>query len=248
MDCLILSACTGSKSRSSRIGCEEIDTNSDEVLSSKYPTVPAEDLYTGREHNHVTSAYSQLHQISTVDWYILSAGYGLVNHRKPIVPYECTFRSSKQELVTRADRLDIDPTGLRKQDLIRAIAEAKNIPDDIMRIIERKYDLLFIILGREYLLAATEGLESIPDETVGYAFASERSAEYIGDCRRIPATETERNMLETTDIELRGKMFRTLMSKIETIQMLEEVRKDASSLYDLATNIQKPNTTLDEFS
>jgi hypothetical protein len=59
-----------------------------------------------------------------------------------------------------------------------------------------------------------DALTEIPEQTTAFAFASNGSKQFVGDCIWIPATETERQALETTWMALRGKQFSTLAANI----------------------------------
>lgn len=69
-----------------------------------------------------------------VDFYIISARYGLIDESTPVIPYECTFKGlSKEEIRKKADKLEI------YKKLI-----------DLLR--KKEYDKAIIILGGDYLL------------------------------------------------------------------------------------------------
>ena len=69
-----------------------------------------------------------------VDFYIISARYGLINENTPIIPYECTFKGlSKEEVRKKADKLGI----------YRKLTELLQ---------KKEYDKAIIILGEDYLL------------------------------------------------------------------------------------------------
>jgi len=69
-----------------------------------------------------------------VDFYIISARYGLIGENTLIIPYESTFK------------------GLSKKE-IRAKAEKLKIYEKVLEKLQNKtYDLAIIILGRNYLL------------------------------------------------------------------------------------------------
>lgn len=68
-----------------------------------------------------------------------------------------------------------------------------------------------------------DALTEIPEQTTAFAFASNRSRQYLGDCTSIPATETERQVLEITWMELRGKQFCKIAKTLD-VEELEELR------------------------
>lgn len=86
----------------------------------------------------------------------------------------------------------------------------RKVPQDLERVLAEGYDLVFVVLGRRYLLSVTEALQNIPEDTTALAFAAKGSRGLIGDCTWVPATEEERQEYGTTFMRLRGFMLRTL--------------------------------------
>lgn len=216
MDILVISACSGTKRHNAVLDCENIDSTSREELIEEYPNVtePAARLYEGNEHDHVGSAVESLRAFGTIDWLIISAGFGVVSAETPIPSYECTF-SDDGSNETRARRMGYDPEELTKKETLRAVANEKSIPNDLERWLSKEYDIVFVVLGESYLIAAEEALSSIPNETKAFAFAAKGNRHLIGDCEWFPSTEQERSHFETVWIELRGRQFRELAGNLE---------------------------------
>ena len=74
--------------------------------------LPAEEMYTGQQHlrlmNGVRAAVASDKRNCSVVLYILSAGYGLIEGKRSIAPYECTFSGMKRpQLREWADALNL---------------------------------------------------------------------------------------------------------------------------------------------
>ncbi|WP_411964342.1 hypothetical protein [Haloferax sp. YSMS24] len=235
LDVLVVSACTGNKQYGTVADCRQVDEKSREALIEKFPesVASAADMYTGREHGHIQSAVERLSEVANVDWRIISAGFGVVSSGTKIPSYECTFNEIEQ-VRERAERFGLDVDEMTNNALIAAVSREKNIPQDLRRIFAEGYDLVFVALGTKYLIAVQEALTSMPEETTAFAFASNGSKEYIGDCYWIPATEEERGHFGTTWLELRGRELLSLAENIENQQHLERVHKNPERARELS--------------
>lgn len=225
MDVLVLSPCSKDKRYDPVLDCEDVDSHSREELVEEYReyTTTAADMYTGREHQHVKTAVNQLREIVDIDWYIISAGFGLLRDETEIPSYECGFRDI-DSVRTRAMRAGYDIDTLTNNETIQAVGREKGIPQEFSTVLGRDYDLVFVVLSEPYLLSVMDALTEIPEQTRAFVFASNGSKQFIGDCIWIPATETERQALETTWMELRGKQFRKLASSVDRPE-LEQLRE-----------------------
>lgn len=223
MDILVISACSGTKRHNAVLDCEDIDSTSREELIEEYPngTEPAARLYEGNEHDHVGSAVESLRELATVDWLIISAGFGVVSAETPLPSYECTF-SDDESNEARARNLGYDPEELTKKETLRAVANEKSIPNDLERWLSKEYDIVFVVLGESYLIAAEEALSSIPRGAKAFAFAAKGNRHLIGDCEWIPSTEEERSHFKTVWMELRGRQFREL---VDTLESIDDIRR-----------------------
>lgn len=225
MDILVLSPCSKDKRYDPVLDCEDVDEHSREELVQEHReyTTTAADMYTGREHQHVKTAVNHLREIADVDWYIISAGFGLLRDETEIPSYECGF-SDIDSVRTRATRAGYDIDTLTNNETIQAVGREKGIPQEFSTVLGRDYDLLFVVLSEPYLLSVADALTEIPEQTTAFAFASNGSRQYVGDCTWIPATEAERQALETTWMALRGKQFHKLASSADRRE-LEQLRE-----------------------
>lgn len=235
LDVLVVSPCSGNKQYDAVADCRQVDEKPREALVKKFSgsVASAAEMYTGREHGHVQSAVKRLSEVVNVDWRIISAGFGVLSSSTEIPSYECTFNEIEQ-VRERAERFGLDVEDMTNDELVTAVSREKNIPQDLRQFFAEGYDLVFVALGTKYLIAAQEVLTSMPEETAPFAFASEGSKEFIGDCYWIPATETERSQFGTTWLELRGIELLTIAENIESGKNLEQVRENPERARELS--------------
>ena len=103
---------------------------------------PAAKMYTGQQHTLLMDGVNQVracHGQSSLDVAIISAEYGLLNENDVIAPYNVTFQGMKKaEILEKSRRLQ-----LREQ---------------VAALIAR-YDVVFFLLGKEYVQALQLPLE-----------------------------------------------------------------------------------------
>ena len=101
-------------------------------------TMPARDLYCGRQHLALIAGLSE-HPEFEFDLRIVSAGYGLISGDRPIAPYDATFSGlPSKELAYRAQSLDLEV------DFRTALQETDA-------------DMTLVLLGSDYLKAVMTG-------------------------------------------------------------------------------------------
>lgn len=216
MDVLVVSNCSGDKLYdNSPIGCEEIDTSNRKELLKQYPefSAPAAKMYTGVEHPYVKSAVANLRELANVSWYIVSAGYGLLDETDEIVAYDCSL-SNIETIQDRVERMGYDLRALTHDEARRVVAREKGIPSELRSALSSGYDLVFVVLSQPYMIAISEALEDLPDGVTTYAFASNGSKPYIGDSHWIPATEDIRAQLGTNWFQIRGELLCRLSERL----------------------------------
>ena len=98
---------------------------------------PAGRLYRGRQHILLMQGVEALRKIfgdDVVDVKIISAGFGVVDEKQPLPPYNATFADlSASKILPIAQRL--------------------NIPRDVNRLMEEDYACVFFLLGENYLFS-----------------------------------------------------------------------------------------------
>jgi len=233
MEILVLSACSGSKQYDPVLNCVDVDESSRTTLCQQYPdhVAPATTLYTGDEHWHVIAGVDALRELAIVDWRIVSAAFGILQPETELPAYECTFNDT-ESMRARATRMGYDGDELTNTETIRAVGRETGIPQAIEQALATNYDLVFVVLGKEYLLATGDALDEIPDVTTAVALAAKGNTHLTGDCHWLPATETERATLGTTWMRLRGELLREIATAA-TESDLERAVTDPDSLQTL---------------
>jgi hypothetical protein len=142
MKLLVVSSCTGEKDvRDCPSLLDETDFDDSATLLRREAelsrwALPAVRLYTGWQHRYMMMGVNGIRQrfgSAACTLKIISAGYGLVDEARYLVPYEATFQQKRPRWISkRAQRLAI-PQALRQ-----AI---------------RDFEVVIFLLGKEYLLS-----------------------------------------------------------------------------------------------
>jgi hypothetical protein len=163
---------------------------------------PAEQMYTGMQHLRLMEGVGLLRQKlgqSVVDVAILSAGYGLISGGKTIVPYEVTFNDmNKEEIDNWASHLHIH------QALEKLLLQGQNC-------VHAPYDLVFFLLGENYLRAAGLPLKIPPSQTLIF-LAARKSVktieELVAKTFILPLSNAEAKQYRYGLVGLKGFLFK----------------------------------------
>ncbi|TEU13013.1 MAG: hypothetical protein E3J21_19660 [Anaerolineales bacterium] len=205
MKALVISSCTKRKRYAppGQPDCPDLDDpvrrmqKEQELHAYKLRAI---EMYTGQHHLHVREGlelvWNKLGHES-VSLVILSAGYGVLQPGQLIIPYECTFRSMKRRgVIARSHKL-----GIRR---------------DIEKLVQG-FDLIFYLLGKEYLWA----LEPLPLTVdtgikqfffVGQGFSA-RIPEGLG-VFRMPAGSQEARQHRQVNLSFKGYLFKLLCQRM----------------------------------
>ena len=155
MKILIFASCSKTKSIKypHQPNCNEITSKGmKEKYLLQFPEKKtAKDLYRGAINISLNSAIKLLREYFDVSYYIISAGFGIVNENELVPPYECTFSElTKKQIEERAELL--------------------NIPTDYKKLIEQEQpDLIYLEVGKDYLQALGEWDKDLPCKTLAFA-------------------------------------------------------------------------------
>lgn len=96
-------------------------------------SVRVRDLYTGNQNRELVHGVDLLRQIehAEVDYYIISAGFGLVEEMDILPSYDCSFSGMKTSQIHER-------------------AEWLGIPSDFEEVITTGYDMVYLALGKKY--------------------------------------------------------------------------------------------------
>jgi hypothetical protein len=225
---LVVTSCTGEKQFKPSNQLSLKDFKDPDLLSQREDVLAsfkcsAASMYTGAQHRRVMEGVSVLRQaIETLvlDVTILSAGYGLIGEDKIIAPYEVTFNRMKS--------YEIDEW-----------AKFLNIHDDFEGAISN-YDLVFILLGENYLRALKLPVHIRNDQTLIF-LASRASQNYIqelaGKTYLMPLSNADAQKFGYGLVGLKGFLFKKFaQSAAKDFHLLQKLYDQPESFIQLADN------------
>jgi len=204
MDILVIDQCSNSKSypdESAVFDAAEIDDTGLDALRARDEavSVPARKLYGGRQQQYVSEAVDSLRADgNTVDRYFISAGFGLVEEREELPPYDVTFAEmTASEIDSRSASLEISE---RTRDAITSSS----------------YDIVFFALGSDYYraLELSDVLAALPADTLGVTFNQEEIAERYDNVVSIPARTEQAKEQGTIVVALKGNYLKNFASHL----------------------------------
>lgn len=181
--CLVVGSCTGMKDDKDcprEIKLQDSDFETVGLLSqaeqrAKEWLRPAGRMYKGSQHTlmmrgveHLRTSFSA----ATFDVAIISAGYGLISERKKIAPYNITFKG-KGSLWIR-----------ERREVLKIPAKTRKLLSD--------YQIVFFLLGKEYLTSLDMPLDPTPGQKfIYFGRADSRPSSPDRDILCIPAGPAE---------------------------------------------------------
>lgn len=184
--------------------------------------VPAGNMYTGNQHVFLMKGIEQYRKSGNkVDLEIISAGYGLINENKLIVPYEVTFNSMDSTTIKQWARKQEITTNLQKK--------IKN------------YDLIFFLLGDKYLQSVEWPLTITPDQKIIF-FAGESSKSKVlveENYYLMSIGESEAKKFRCGLIGIKGHLFAKLLTAITNngkTDIWEQINKEPKIVRDIILN------------
>ena len=214
--------------------CEDLDTHEKikfwrKGLSERQ--LYAGMMYTGNQARELNKGIAKLRSISElkVDYFIISAGFGMLNEEDKIPPYDCSF------------------TGMKKSE-IEFRSEILNIPSDFEKIQAKGYELMYLALGKDYLTSLGNEWYSNPTQKI-VCFQRKMKADHItnisGNSRIVRAYSKSGHKVHGV-LGFKGDLLRILADHaLKQESPFEEVRSWLSPqhFYDLfysLGNLQRP--------
>lgn len=151
---LVISSCTKKKAISSlnQPKCEDISSKQErkEILNNIHvETRKAIEMYQGPQHKGIISGIEKLRRFAEVDFYIISAGFGLLGEEEQIPSYECSFSDMKnKEIFKRSSKLEI--------------------MNDFIGVMLKQFDLIYLALGDDYLKSVYDWEKAINSLTIAF--------------------------------------------------------------------------------
>lgn len=124
--------------------------------------VPAREMYIGNQSRELVHAVDLLRGIEGLEThlYIISAGFGIIHENERIPPYDCTFSNLGKKRISQR-------------------AEALSISSDFKQLCGNNYDLVYLALGKKYLVALGDAWKSRVKGTVIMFSESSQLDRYI---------------------------------------------------------------------
>jgi Queuine tRNA-ribosyltransferase len=196
---LVVTSCTGEKCAKPENQLTLTDFKNPEQLQQREAELAefvcaAGKMYTGMQHLRLMEGVQLLRQSlgqDAVDVAILSAGYGLIEENRAIAPYEVTFNGMKGH--------EVD-----------SWAQHLNVHESLKQAVQG-YDLIFLLLGDNYLRAIKLPVETKPNQTV-IALTSQGSAKLVKGLSAktfvLPLTNQDAQKYSYGLVGLKGFLFK----------------------------------------
>jgi hypothetical protein len=194
MELLVVGSCTGDKDiRDCPYSLTEADFDDPATLSCREAelsrwTLPAVRLYTGWQHRYMVMGVNAIRQrfgSAACALKIISAGYGIVDEDRNLVPYEATFQNKRPSWISeRAQRLGI-PQALRQT--------------------IRDFEAVIFLLGKEYLLSTHPPVVPVVNQRLIFLAPNAKLA-FHQNSTIVPAG-LEETRFGAGLVALKGKMF-----------------------------------------
>ncbi|MEH7238846.1 tRNA-guanine transglycosylase DpdA [Bacillus sp. JJ1562] len=238
---MVITSCTGEKVfkpenqliQSDFIEKKQIDKK--EAMLHEYKATAGK-MYTGMQHVRLMEGVESLRSHygrDIVDVSILSAGYGLIDEERVIVPYEVTFNNmNAKQVIDWSNFLDIN----------------RSVSDMI-----KGYDLVFFLLGDKYLKSVQLPLpETTPGQKLIF-LASKTSKSAIPNYEPYHFVEVGQEDAKEFSyglIALKGYLFKLLTNELNNdISLLDEIHKNPQLILEVLEKyrIKKNNSEQLEF-
>ena len=181
---------------------------------------PAAQIYTGLQHRYLMEGLEQVwhvHGKQTIDLAIISAKYGLLRECDLIVPYDETFQGLRtNEILERSHSLQLH---------------------ERTKVLIRRYDLVFFLLGKEYV-QALELPFGVTDAVTQIFLLGSTHRSLIPNSPNVhfvPAGSELARELGVMGIAPKGVVFKKLCDAVcrEGLEVFERVRQNPQLILDL---------------
>jgi hypothetical protein len=184
----------------------------------------AEDLYSGLQHVRLMRGVRAFREgnhsspsRSSIDLWIVSAGYGVIPANRKIAPYECTFQNMKKAT-------------------LRRWAATLHLPEEIRRLLADHYDLALVLLGDSYLEACAFDAEMhLGGPTI--LFCGSRTAAHLPQLpqlRSVVLTNAEAKRFSCGLVGLKGELAARVLERLaQEPNVLDQLQNPATDVLAL---------------
>ena len=228
MRILVITSCTGRKKYKSSNQLKYEDFASSERRRKRTAELneskaPAAEMYTGQQHLYLMDGLKQLLETygqTVVDLNLISAGYGLLSENEVIVPYNITFQKlKKKDILERSDNLHIH----------------EQVGNRLLN-----YDLVFYLLGKEYVQALQLPFNKVSASVTQIFFAAPSwrhvFSKFLSDIHVVSAGRDLVDKLDgATGYNLKGVLFKRLCETVcsQGFHVFKEVKNDPQRLIEI---------------
>lgn len=208
MKIFAITSCTGEKAvvADQQLVWDDFESGKEHVAAREKKLgdlcLKAGEMYSGEQHVRLmrgVNAFrsSQATNHSSLDLWILSAGYGLIPEGQVIAPYEVTFATMKLK--------EID-----------AWSKVLNVPVDFRKLVAKPYDLGLILLGDNYLRACQlDDSVKLGGPTILFCGTGmAKKLPKLSNLRVIPISNPEAKRFSCGLIGLKGELANRLLTAV----------------------------------
>lgn len=195
MRILIISSCTKSK----------------KFDSTKSLKCEAQHMYTGVQHTQIKKAIKILQQFADVDFYIISAKYGVLHSSDKIASYELSFNNmTSSEIEEQSKKIQIT--------------------DKVQNILQQDYDLIYMTLGNTYLKTINSWDSLVKDLTIAFTESKNENIISLEANQKMLSQLQSLKYTTHTVVGLKGDILYILAKNINDKSHFEKIIQKKHSL------------------
>ena len=231
---LVITSCTGEKRFNTSNLLVQDDFRNEEILKQRESELSefscqAALMYTGMQHLRLMEGVSLLRSSFTkdlIDVYIISAGYGLIEENKSIVPYEVTFNSMNNQEIKEWSKL------LKINDSVSSLINTN------------KYDFVIFLLGDKYIRALDLPLDLKHITTKLIFLASNTSKKLIPineSYKFLEVGQKDASEFSYGLVGLKGYLFKLLAQELASLelQIIDQIKDQPGLILEMLYKYRK---------
>lgn len=219
---LVISSCSGEKKFSIDNPAIARDLDNFELRMKKeeelqHLRIKAKEMFISSQNKYIEEGIKTLKENGvSIDYSFISSGYGYLNSEDYVIPYDVNFSAmSAYDIEKRGDFLRLNQ---------ETAFSAKN------------YDLVFFLLGHEYLRALNLPFRDIKKETKQIFFVTKSDEKVIHDVSGILRMEIGNDEVKTLNIkssDLKGYIFKLIANESSNIDVMSKIYNQPSYIDEI---------------